>query len=129
MLRMNKVKELKVLVADDNERFRKIIGQFLAMQKEIKTVQEAIDGIDAVNKVKSFDPDLLLMDVQMPNMNGFDAFQEIKKETSIPVIFISIFDSNGFKTKSQELGADAYIEKKNIVENLLPAIRDIFPDL
>ena len=129
MLRMNKVKELKVLVADDNERFRKIIGQFLAMQKEIKSVQEAIDGIDAVNKVKSFDPDLLLMDVQMPNMNGFDAFQEIKKETSIPVIFISIFDSNGFKTKSQELGADAYIEKKNIVENLLPAIRDIFPDL
>ena len=129
MLRMNKVKELKVLVADDNERFRKIIGQFLAMQKEIKTVQEAIDGIDAVKKVKSFDPDLLLMDVQMPNMNGFDAFQEIKKETSIPVIFISIFDSNGFKTKSQELGADAYIEKKNIVENLLPAIRDIFPDL
>jgi PAS domain S-box-containing protein len=116
----------KVLIADDREDNRKLLKQILIAAGF--NVEEARDGLEAINKFKSWTPDIVLMDMHMPVMDGYDAIRGIKTITSsqnkkIPIIAItaSAFSENRIKTL--ESGADAYLRKPFKEQELFECIK------
>ena len=71
---------IRVLIVDDHEITRRAIRSFLLSYPELQICGEAVDGLEAVDKVKSLRPDVVLMDISMPRMNGLEATKVIKKE-------------------------------------------------
>ena len=100
----------KVLVVDDDEILRSSVQESLKLhQFEVET---AFDGVDAVEKVKSQHFDLVVMDVNMPRMNGIEALKEIKKlDSSIVVIVLTAFSNISDAVEAVKEGAYNYLEK------------------
>ena len=117
---------LRVLVVDDNQSIRSAIRQLLQTQVDIEVIGEAADGTDAIRKMQTYRPDVILMDAAMPTMNGFDAVRRIKKESpSTQVLMLSQFDSDAFTREALAVGASGYILKSNASKQLIPALREI----
>lgn len=91
-------RSLRVLVVDDNERVRRTISQLLQTEGDIEVSCEALDGADAIVKARKHLPDIVLLDLTMPNMNGLEAARALKEEfPSMHVVIVSQHDSRGFK--------------------------------
>src|SRR5579859_2522219 len=73
-------KKIRILLADDHPVVRKGIGTWLAESETVEVVGEAVNGIEAVQKVKELSPDVVLMDVDMPKMGGLEATRQIRKD-------------------------------------------------
>lgn len=105
-------KKAKILLADDEEDIKTVISLYLGSKGyEVVT---AYDGLDAIDKAKSEKPDLILLDVMMPIMNGFEVCQKLKDDPDtqdIPIIMLSAAAQSETITKSIELGAKDYIVK------------------
>jgi DNA-binding NarL/FixJ family response regulator len=116
---------LRVLVAEDNERARRSLCAFLRMEG-IDVVCEAVDGAEAVKKTRQFKPDVVLLDIGMPKLNGFVAARLIKKELpSTRIIIVSQHNSPAFARESLTAGAVAYVLKENASRDLLPWLEDM----
>ena len=98
---------LKVLVVDDSAFMRKVISDILNQEKNIDVIDTAKNGIDAVNKVEKYRPDVITMDVEMPEMNGIDAVKQIMKLNPTPILMVSALTSQGAKTTLESLHAGA----------------------
>lgn len=115
---------LRVLVVDDSEIVRRGICQILQSQANIEVVCEAADGADAVRKVREHRPHLVLLDITMPVMNGFEAARRIKHEfPSTLILVVSQFDSAPFAREAIAAGAMGYVEKSNASTELIPMLR------
>jgi DNA-binding NarL/FixJ family response regulator len=115
---------LRVLVVDDSKLVRRAICQILQSQVDIEVVCEAADGADAVRKVREHRPHVVLMDITMPVMNGFEAARRIKHEfPSTLILVVSQFDSAPFAREAIAAGASAYIVKSNASAELIPTLR------
>lgn len=99
----------KILVVDDEEKIRLIIRKYAEYDK-IK-VDEAKDGFEALEMVKAVDYDLVILDIMMPEMDGFEVCKEIKKIKSIPIIMLSARGEEYDKLHGFELGIDDYVVK------------------
>ncbi len=99
----------RVLIVDDEENIR--IGLKEYAEFEGHTVTEAVDGMDAVNKCKSNDFDIIIMDIMMPRLDGFSACKEIRKTKDIPVLMLSARGEEYDKLFGFELGIDDYVVK------------------
>ncbi len=99
----------KMLIVDDEEDIRSIISRFAAV--EGFDTLEAADGMDAVNIALSQDIDIIIMDIMMPRLNGFSAYQEIAKEKRVPVIMLSAKGEEYDKLYGFRLGIDDYVVK------------------
>ncbi len=99
----------RVLIVDDEENIR--IGLREYAEFEGHTVTEAVDGMDAVNKCKSNDYDIIIMDIMMPRLDGFSACKEIRKTKDIPVLMLSARGEEYDKLFGFELGIDDYVVK------------------
>lgn len=118
----------QILIVDDEPVWLRVLTQLL--QTKGYTVREAMSGADALNTLKSYEPDLILLDVRMPDMNGFDLLDHIKKLPNLaskPVVFVSAMDDFHAKKVARELGAADYIlkpidetEVNNVLEKYLP---------
>ncbi|PLS18319.1 DNA-binding response regulator [Bacillus sp. M6-12] len=97
------------MIIDDEETMRDLVKTFL--QKEGYSVVEAVNGTDALAKVQNSLPDLLIVDVMMPFMDGFSFAKELKKEYDIPMIFLSAKGEEWDKIRGLKLGGDDYIVK------------------
>lgn len=108
---------IKVLIVDDSILIRKIIIDMLSDVKDIKVVGEAKDGFEALYKIKTFNPDVVLLDYEMPGLNGIEVLKRIMKENPVPVIMFSAYSREGsyVALKSLELGAFDYMLKPNYV--------------
>lgn len=105
-------KVLQILLADDHIIFRKGVAALLKIRPDVKIVGEAGNGNEAIEAARQLHPDLILMDLRMPEMDGFTATRIIKKEMpSIKVIIFSILDGQDELFTSMQLGADGYLPK------------------
>lgn len=99
----------KILIVDDEANIREVIREY----SEFKgfNVTEAVDGMDAVEKVKNNDFDIIILDIMMPRLDGFSACKEIKKIKQIPIIMLSARGEEYDKLFGFELGIDDYVVK------------------
>ena len=119
-------RSLRVLVVDDNESVRRSIGQILRSHSDIEVVCEAMDGADALTKTREHEPDILLLDITMPTMNGLELAEIIKKEfPSVQVLIVSQHDSRGFQWAALAAGVSGYVVKSNVGRDLIPELRRI----
>jgi len=117
---------LRVLVVDDNESVRRSICQLLESQADIEVACEAVDGADAVIKAREHLPDVVLLDVTMPKMNGLEAAQVFKQEfPTMHIIIVSQHDSRGFRWAALAAGVSGYVVKSNAATELIPELRKI----
>ena len=102
----------KILVVEDDADNRRIVVKVLSM--EGYTVIEAIDGTEALAKVRSDPPDLILMDLALPNINGWEATRQLKSDEQlrhIPVIALTAFAMRGDEEQARAAGCDDYVPK------------------
>ena len=100
----------EILIVDDERALRE--GLKATLSGEGHAVRTARDGVDALRKISERAPDLVLLDVMMPKMNGFKACEEIRKaDRTVPVIFLTAKDSEADQVRGIGLGADDYISK------------------
>jgi DNA-binding NarL/FixJ family response regulator len=117
---------LRVLVADDNERVRHRLSEILQSQTDIEITCEAIDGADAVAKARQHLPDVVILDVTMPTMNGLEAAHILKQEfPSMHIVIVSQHDSRGFQWGALAAGVSGYVVKSNAATDLIPELRKI----
>ena len=112
------------MVVDDHRILRKGICRLLEMEKDIEVVAEAEDGLQAVEKARSHKPQVILMDIGLPVMDGIEATVKIIHENhNIRVIALSLHESEGYVNRMMEAGASRYLTKNVPVEELVQAIR------
>jgi PAS domain S-box-containing protein len=115
--------ELRILVVDDHEDFRRCIRSLISEQSDWLICGEARDGVEAIEKARDLRPDLVLMDVSMPRMNGLEATKIIRRETpESEVIIISQNDPKIVSEQAKELNAQGYMTKMSIGKDLIPMI-------
>ncbi len=112
-----------IMIIDDEPQMRKLIRMFL--EKEGYTVVEATDGVHALSLIAKTDPQLLLVDVMMPYMDGFTFAKEIKRTSTIPLIFLSAKGDEWDKIQGLKLGGDDYIVKPFLPGELLARIESV----
>jgi CheY-like chemotaxis protein len=108
----------RVLVADDNSTVRKAVRDYLA-RKEGLSVCEAVDGVEAIEKAKELRPDLIVLDLAMPNLNGAQAASIIKREMpEIPIILFTI-ERSAANALTAAVGIDIVLDKSEGIHNLM----------
>lgn len=113
---------LKILLCDDNDHFRQLLLQYVKTIPGIDVVGEASDGVEAIEKTELLNPDLILMDLSMPNQSGFDAAKTIKERWPKKfVIMLTLYDDNIYRELADEFQADGFIAK-NSIRTQLPEV-------
>ncbi len=121
------VEPIKVLIADDHVLYRAGVKTALSTKKDIKIIAEADNGMHLLNMLKMIQPDVILLDIQMPVMDGIGALPEIKKNwPHIKVIMLTMMDDHSMITKLMELGANSYLSKTSDSEIIYEAIKTCF---
>jgi PAS domain S-box-containing protein len=119
----------KILIADDHEMLRRGIRAMLETETEWEICGEAINGQDAVDKARSLRPDLVILDINMPILNGLAAVRQILRNSpETKVLVFTIHDSDQTATEVKEAGAHGYLSKKNAGADLLRTARDLLKD-
>jgi two-component system, NarL family, nitrate/nitrite response regulator NarL len=120
------IKKIKVLVVDDHPVVRKGLQSCLANRENLKIVGEAADGAEAIQKVKELDPDLVLMDINMPGMDGLQVTETLRKDSPrTRVLILSVHDTRDYVMRIVKAGARGYILKDAPPDELVRAIEAI----
>jgi DNA-binding NarL/FixJ family response regulator len=115
--------QIKVSIADDHKIFRDGIKMALKDREYLKILWEAEDGKDLMHKLKMKQPDVLLMDIRMPEVDGVNAIGMIRKEyDGIKIIVLTMYDDQEMITKMMEMGANAYLTKTTDPDEIYQAI-------
>jgi two-component system nitrate/nitrite response regulator NarL len=118
---------IRVLVVDDHAILRDGIRSLLESQEDILVVGEASDGLEAIESVKNLLPDIVLMDISMPNMNGLEATRHIKEQFSqVKVLILTQHDSREYIAPALQAGADGYVLKRSGRREMLNALRSVY---
>lgn len=117
------IQQIKVAIADDHKIFRDGIKMSLKDRDYIRILWEAEDGKDLMHKLKIKQPDVLLMDIRMPSVDGINAISLIRKEyEDLKIIIITMYDDQELITKMMEMGANAYLTKTTDPDEIYQAI-------
>lgn len=117
----------RILLVDDNLGFLESAGHFLALDRQIEIVGRAPSGQEALRQVAQLKPDLVLMDLAMPEMDGLEATRQIKKLPDAPrVIILTLHDNAEYRAAAKAAQADGFIAKSEFGTQLLPLIHAMF---
>jgi DNA-binding NarL/FixJ family response regulator len=114
---------VRILVADDHEVIRRGVRALLASGKDCEICGEAVDGQDAVEKARQLRPDLIIMDVSMPNLNGLEATRAIRRTLpSTQILILTQHDSQEMMRQALNAGARGFVVKSSVAHDLLNAV-------
>ncbi|HEV2730396.1 MAG TPA: response regulator transcription factor [Terriglobales bacterium] len=117
---------LRILVVDDHEPYRRYFCSTLEQRADFQVVGQASDGLEAVQKAEELQPDLILLDVGLPKLNGLEAAREVRKLAPLAkILFISQEFSFDVVEAALRLGAVGYVHKLRVHRDLMPAIESI----
>jgi len=118
--------KIRILLADDHAVVREGTRQFLERESDLEVVGEAADGEEAVRLVGNLNPDVAIMDISMPNVDGIEATRQIKaKYPKVAVLILSAYDDDQFVFSLLEAGAAGYLLKSVRGNELVNAIREV----
>ncbi len=118
--------KIKILIADDHPVVREGLSAMLSKEPDIQVVGEAENGTEAVNKARELQPDVVLMDLRMPELDGVEAMRQIRaKNPEMKFIVLTTYDNDEYIFKGIEAGARAYLLKDAPREELFKAIRAV----
>ncbi|MBI5354050.1 MAG: response regulator transcription factor [Chloroflexi bacterium] len=112
----------KVLLVDDVDEVRRDLCTLLCLSNEIEVIGEAANGLDAIRQVESLQPDAILMDLEMPVMDGYEATWRIKSQFPCKVIALTVHDYESARAKAFQSGVDAFLVKGAPVEKIIQSI-------
>ncbi len=118
---------LRILLVDDSPTFLESATRFLAMDVRLEIVGRVLSGGEALEQVPRLCPDLVLMDLAMPGMNGLEATRQIKAQSSAPyVVILTLNDSREYRDAALAVGADGFVTKSEFGTALLPLLHSLF---
>src|SRR5882762_6132702 len=120
-------KAIKVVIADDHTLFRAGVKTALSIKKDVELVAEADNGMQLLNLLKHIEPDVILLDIQMPIMDGIATLPEIRKlYPQVKVIILSMHNDHSMISKLMEIGANSYLTKNSDSETIYQAIKTCY---
>lgn len=127
MLNESVTETIRVIIADDHVLYRAGVKTALSSKKDIKIVAEADNGMHLLNMLKMIEADIILLDIQMPIMDGIATLPEIKKlYPKMRIIMLTMMDDHSMITKLMEIGANSYLTKTSDSEIIYEAIKTCF---
>jgi DNA-binding NarL/FixJ family response regulator len=125
----NPATPIKVAIADDHHLFRTGVRTSLSAYRDIQMVAEAENGMQLLNLLRHIRPDVVLLDIQMPIMDGLSTLPEIKKlYPEVKVIMLSMHNDHSMISRMMELGANSYLTKESDSETIYQAIKTCYED-
>jgi DNA-binding NarL/FixJ family response regulator len=116
----------KVVIAEDNKLFRELMRSMLIHKKDFEIVGEAEDGLTAIRLALEKKPDLMLLDISMPRLNGFSAIKDIKLQNpKVKILVLTIHESDEYILEAFESGVDGYCIKNASLDELFIAIKSV----
>lgn len=117
---------IKVMLVDDHALIREGIKQLLEFDGSVEVIEQASDGFECLEKLKTVSPDILLLDINMPKMNGIEVLEELKaKKNPVKVLILTVHSEVEYLVKAVDIGANGYILKDSGSEELKQAIMEI----
>lgn len=119
--------EIKVMLVDDHELMREGLGQLLELESGIKIITQAKNGSEAIEKAISHKPDVVLLDINMPDMNGIEVLKRFKDlGIKSKVIMLTIHEEIEYLLETMKIGVDGYLLKDSDFDSLIEAIRTVY---
>lgn len=116
----------KIMLVDDHEIFRHGVMQLIDNEIDMEVVAQASNGYEAIVKYDQYHPDIILMDISMPQYSGLDASEELfRKNKDVKILFLSLYDRDDYILKAVKIGAHGYILKDESNKDFLKAIRKV----
>lgn len=117
------MEKIKVMIADDHSLIREGLRQLLEFDGSIEIIAEASNGVECLEKLNNFEPDVLLLDINMPEKNGIDVLKEMKeKGSSVKVLILTVHNELEYLMNAVDIGVDGYILKDSDFVELKRAI-------
>jgi DNA-binding NarL/FixJ family response regulator len=118
---------IKVLLVDDSPQFLKSVVRFFLTVPSVHLVGCALTGPDAIEQTERLRPDLVLMDLAMPEMNGLEIALHLKTEPDSPrIVMLTLHDTPEYRCVARVVGADGYVTKPDLATHLMPLIDHLF---
>lgn len=118
---------IKVMIVDDHSLMREGLAKILELEDEITIVAKACDGYEAIEYYRKKDIDIILLDINMPNMNGVETLRKLKDmDSSTKVIMLTIYDEREYLIETLNLGANGYMLKDSEASSLVSAIINVY---
>ncbi|MBS1669750.1 MAG: response regulator transcription factor [Bacteroidetes bacterium] len=118
---------IKVIIADDHTLFRAGVKTALSIKKDVDLIAEADNGMQLLNLLRHLEPDVILLDIQMPIMDGIQTLPEIRKlYPHVKVIILSMHNDHSMISKLMEIGANSYLTKNSDSETIYQAIKTCY---
>lgn len=119
---------VRILLVDDSPRFLESAERFLSAELGLAVIGSVLSGAEALEQAARLRPDLVLMDVAMPGLDGLETTQHLKAQPGPPrVIILTLYDTPKYRDAAQHAGADGFVPKADFGEKLLPLIDALFP--
>jgi DNA-binding NarL/FixJ family response regulator len=121
-----KLATVRILIVDDCEPWRRAVCSMLQQYEDLEVICESSDGLEAVQKTTELQPDLILLDIGLPNLNGLEAARQIRKASpGSRILFLTSDGTPELVEEALRIGALGYVIKSDTASDLLPALRTV----
>ena len=121
------MKKIRTLMVDDSPEFLEAASRYLGIDPQIEIVGQILRGADALRSIQELQPDVVLLDLAMPDLHGLDVIRQIQAQIEQPpeIIVLTLYDNDAYRTEAEKLGAGGFIRKNDFGVELLPTIHTL----